>query len=150
MNKTEKLHEMYKRDRQYVENNSKLVATELDLDYSAVRKAVRRWNKGEVPNKRPASKKRSGGTLDEFKNEFDLSVIVPKKIEEGIEKYLRRPDGEPVYMFDWRFRELCKVSVTQWRRYADNYKYLQIKNKNGELIWGHPDIIEEMKEVLLR
>jgi hypothetical protein len=147
MNKTEKLHVMYKKDPLYVRKNRKLVSAELDLDYSAVCKAIRRWDRGAKPPKRPPSKERSVGTLDEFKNEFDLSVIVPRKIDEGIERYLRRPDGEPMYMFDWRFRELCKVPVTQWRRYADNYKYLQVKNKNGEL---HPDIIEEMKEVLLR
>lgn len=93
---------------------------------------------------------KGGGGIETFQNIFDDSVKVPHLIEEGIEKYLTNKDGEPDWMYDYAFREMCGVSVTKWRRYADQYKHLQVKASDGQLIWGHPDIIDEMREILLR
>lgn len=84
-----------------------------------------------------------------FRKSFDKSIIVPNAIEEGIDKLLVTDEGEPDWMYDEEFREKCKVPVAGWRRYADQYKDLQVK-VDGKIIWGHPDIIEQMREVIAR
>lgn len=147
MSKTEKLYELYKKDRDYVLKNKVEVARQIPMDYSTLCKAVKKWEKGIKPSKsvRPEN---LGGTLDDFKKKYDDDLIVPRKIREGIERYLRTPDGQPKYLHDQHFRQLCGVSTTKWRRYADDFKHLQV-NRNG-IIWGHPEIIEQMREVLLR
>lgn len=90
-----------------------------------------------------------GKSLQDFIEQYDDSYIVPKLIEEGIEKYLRDQDGEPGYMEDREFRAVCGVSITKWRRYADSFRHLQIR-KDNEIIWGHPEIIKKMKEIIAR
>lgn len=83
------------------------------------------------------------GGLEGFKMKFDKSLIIPQKIENGIDTVLKK-NG---WMYDVDFREKCGVSSSDWRRYADNYENLQAKAE-GKLVWGHPDIIEEMKGIL--
>jgi hypothetical protein len=104
--------------------------------------------KPEVP---PPTKKPSRSckrTLDSFRQQYDDSLIIPAKIEEGIEKFLK--DGsEPAWMRDFEFREACGVPVAKWRRYADDYKGLQVK-VGSEIIWGHPDIVDEMRRAVAR
>lgn len=94
-------------------------------------------------------RQRGASSLDTFRNKFDKSIIIPKKIEEGIEKYLRLADGRPGYMSDHEFRERLGVSNNIWRRFANEYDHLQVK-VDGTIYWGHPDIADKMKEITLR
>ena len=134
--------------------NNKEKAKELNIGYRTMQRYVARA-KNElgmttlVIKKTSSKKRQGGGGIDGFRERFDDSMIIPKLIEEGIEKYLVSKNGEPDWMYDYDFRELCGISTTKWRRYADDFKYLQIKVQ-GQTVWGHPDIIEEMKEVLIR
>jgi hypothetical protein len=89
------------------------------------------------------------GTLEDFKNQFDDSVVIPNAIEKGIEKHLMKPDGTPLYMRDQDFREACDVGPGKWRRYAEDYKHLQVK-KDGVIYWGHPQIIDELRKAVNR
>lgn len=98
---------------------------------------------------RRAKKVLVGGTLDDFRNEFDDSVVIPNAIEEGIKKHLMKPDGTPLYMRDQDFREACDVGPGKWRRYAEDYKHLQVK-KDSVIYWGHPEIIEELRKAVNR
>jgi hypothetical protein len=64
---------------------------------------------GKKDRRKPKSFK--GGTLDDFRNRFDDSVLIPNVIEDGIKKYLTRVDGTPLYMRDQDFRESCDVGA---------------------------------------
>ena len=90
-----------------------------------------------------------GGTLQDFRDQFDDSVVIPSAIEQGIKKHLMRADGTPLYMRDQDFREACDVGPGKWRRYADDYKHLQVK-KDGAIYWGHPEIIDELRKAVNR
>jgi hypothetical protein len=105
--------------------------------------------KGLAPAPRPKWKSQGrGGTLDDFRSQFDDSVVVPSTIDEGVEKHLMK-NGEPTYMRDQDFREACEVVPGKWRRYADDYKHLQVK-KDGMIFWGHPEIIDSMRKAVNR
>jgi hypothetical protein len=109
-------------------------------------------DKNTAPTKKYAKKTRTYNRkkgLGGFQEMFDKSVIIPTAIEEGIEKFLVTSEGEPDWMYDDEFREKCKVSITNWRRYANEFQELQVK-VDGKVVWGHPDIIEEMREVTTR
>jgi len=88
-------------------------------------------------------------TLDAFKMRYDDNVIIPRKIESGIEAHLT-DNGEPSWMRDREFREACGVPVSKWRRFADEYKHLQVKVPGDEIVWGHPKIIDEMRKAVQR
>ena len=98
---------------------------------------------------RRKSKSFKGGTLDDFRNRFDDSVLIPNVIENGIKKYLTKGDGTPLYMKDQDFRESCDVGAGKWRRYAEDYKHLQVK-KDGVIYWGHPDIVDDLRKAVNR
>ena len=93
-------------------------------------------------------KLKNGGSLDDFRQQFDDSKVVPNMIEAGIKKHLFK-DGVPGYMRDQDFREACGVGPGKWRRYADDYKHLQVK-KDGITFWGHPEIIDSMRKAVNR
>ena len=98
---------------------------------------------------RRKSKSFKGGTLNDFRNRFDDSVLIPNVIEDGIKKYLTKLDGTPLYMRDQDFRESCDVGAGKWRRYAEDYKHLQVK-KDGVIYWGHPDIVDDLRKAVNR
>lgn len=102
---------------------------------------------GKKDRRKPKAVK--GGTLDDFRDQFDDSVVIPTAIEKGIKNHLMRPDGTPLYMRDSEFREACDVPPGKWRRYAEDYKHLQVK-KDGVTYWGHPDIVEGMRKAVNR
>jgi hypothetical protein len=102
---------------------------------------------GKTDRRKPKAFK--GGTLEDFRSNFDDSVVIPGVIERGIKKYLTGGDGAPLYMRDQDFREVCNVGPGKWRRYADDYKHLQVK-KDGVIYWGHPEIIDEMRKAVNR
>jgi len=151
MRKIDKLYELYKRDREYVINNKSKVAKQIPMDHSSVCKAIKKWESGKVSkNKKKFTKKmRGGGGLEAFQKLYDDDLIIPQKIDEGIEKYLYNEDGEPDWLYDREFRELCGVSISKWRRYADDYKHLQVRVKE-DLVWAHPGIIEELRRMVQR
>ena len=65
-----------------------------------------------------------------------------KLIEAGIAKYLSKPG---TYYPDAEFRELCKVHVGRWRRFADLQKYEKYRFVRGKHNnWAHPDDVEKM------
>jgi len=90
------------------------------------------------------------GGIDSFLNQYDDSVIIPKKIEAGVEKHLQDSSGDPCWMRDKDFREACGVGLGKWRRHADEYKELQVTVPGEGVIWGHPDIIDEMRRAVQR
>lgn len=102
-----------------------------------------------IPITEKIKKTSSGGGLDAFREQFDDSIIVPKAIERGIKDHLTNQRGEPDWKYDRDFREACGVSIGKWRRYADDYKHLQVQ-KDSLIIWGHPDIIDEMRRAIQR
>lgn len=129
-------------------------AREIPLDSSKVYQYVRHFKKGWKPTgtkneKRPTVHTKSGGGIEAFRDLYDDNVIIPQLIEAGIEKYLVSESGDPDWMRDKDFRDACGVSVGKWRRYADDYKHLQV-SKGGEIFWGHPDIIDAMRRAVQR
>ena len=133
--------------------NKQKKADELGINPRTVYKILEKV-RGKKNDRRSGSDRRKKritqcGDINEFRDQFDDSVIIPKLIEEGIEKYLTKPDGEPAWMTDKDFREACGVPHGKWRRYAEDYKHIQAKK--GDLhFWGHPDIIDEMRAALNR
>jgi len=99
--------------------------------------------------KKPKQKKSPATGLDDFLNQFDDSVIIPRQIEEGIKSHLQDKEGNPCWLKDNEFRTLCGVSTGRWRKFADAYTHLQVKVQ-GQIIWGHKDIIDEMRRAVQR
>jgi len=99
------------------------------------------------PNELPRKNFVNTNTLDKFREEHDYSVIIPKKIEIGIDKYLLTPEGKGAYLEDLKFRDLLGISPSVWRRYAKKFEHLQARH-DGILYWGHPSIIDEMREAI--
>lgn len=109
--------------------------------------AVKERRTGKKDRRKP--KALTGGTLEDFRRQFDDSVVVPDAIEAGIKKHLMKRDGTPLYMRDSDFRDACDVGAGKWRRYADDYKHLQVK-KDGVIYWAHPEIIDEIRKAVNR
>lgn len=84
--------------------------------------------------------------LEGFRQLFDRSLIIPRKIREKIATHLKDRGWD----YDETFRQVCGVSSGDWRRFKDEFAHLQIKAPNGRWVWGHPDIIDEMREIALR
>ena len=102
---------------------------------------------GRKDRRKPKSLK--GGTLEDFRNQFDDSIVIPKAIDSGVKKHLINREGVPLYMKDQDFREACDVGPGKWRRYAEDYRHLQVK-KDGVIYWSHPDIVEELRKAVNR
>ena len=146
-NARKKIRKLWDADPQF---NRKKAAEDLKVNIRTVHKwiSVFKNEGGSTPQTKPVTKIKPDGNLNHFRANFDDSVVIPGLIEDGIEKYLVS-NGEPAYMTDRKFREACGISITKWRRYADDFKYLQV-SKNQEIYWGHPDIIDEMRKAVNR
>lgn len=142
----EKILEEYKKDPNL---NKTQLAKELKVHRQTIKKVIDRNFKSKpspISEIMAKDKSKLPGTLDDFRANFDDGYIIPKKIEDGVEKHLR-VKGQPGYLEDSEFRQRCGVSVNKWRRFADQFKSLQVV-KDGKIIWGHPEIIEQMREIL--
>ncbi len=126
--------------------NKTELAKRLGVHRATIRKVINKFRKGSIIQSTIKKGDISAGTLNEFRSKYDDGYIIPKKIEEGIDKCLVIND-EPGYMEDKDFRIKCGVSIGKWRRYAEEYKHLQVR-KDGVIIWGHPDIIDKMREII--
>ena len=142
--------------KQRKEFNSREKAQELGVHLRTVQKYVSRAKVelgmeerrvGKKDRRKPKAVR--GGTLEDFRRHFDDSVVIPNAIENGINKYLKSKDGIPLYMRDQDFREACDVGPGKWRRFADDYKHLQVK-KDGVIYWGHPEIIDKLRKAVNR
>ncbi len=111
-----------------------------------VRKWVTKLAADQIKPQKMSTKCAAGG-LESFRKAYDFSVIVPKKIAAGVEKHLRNGNGEPSYLGDQAFREACEVPIGKWRRYADEFKHLQVPTSDG-IVWGHPEIIDMMRRAV--
>jgi hypothetical protein len=92
---------------------------------------------------RPAPKKpRKGHSLDEFRSQFDIT----KKIDDKVAELL--PDDREEYFTDDEFRQLCGVSVQNWRRHAelDRYRAYQFRKPNFHA-WAPKPIVAAMQEI---
>ena len=78
-------------------------------------------------------------TLNEFKQKYDKSTIIPSKIREGIVTVLSRG-----WLYDAEFREACGVPPGNWRRFADDFSEYHTK-RDGKIIWAMPEMIEQME-----
>lgn len=141
------LRKIWQEDKNFNKQRIKEVAKQIGSTPKTVESYLLDFKREDVKVK--VKKPKSGGGLTKFKELFDDSHIIPQKIEEGIQKHLVNSKGEPDWMYDRDFREACGVSVNKWRRYADEYKHLQVR-KDSLVIWGHPDIIEDMRLILQR
>jgi len=114
---------------------------------------VKPGSREPLPEKKPApinprvSAERSQHPtgLAGFRKLYDKSLIVPEKIKEKISTYLKEKGWE----HDEQFRQVCGIRQVDWRKYRDEFSHLQVR-VDGRLIWGHPEIIDEMREVVLR
>lgn len=128
------------------EETSKKASKELGepVTSNSCRFQYRKGKTGVDPNrsKRPAVAKKKGHTLDDFRNQFDVT----KKIDDKVEEFLT-DDGEE-YWTDDEFRQLCGVSVQNWRRHAelDRYRKFQFKKPNFHA-WASPKMVEAMQEI---
>ena len=133
----------WKEDKKFDQEKA---AQEIGVHIRTVGKWVVKLAAGRIKPRKVNTKCAPGG-LDAFRSQYDFSVIVPKKIAAGVEKHLRNGDGEPSYLGDQAFREACEVPIGKWRRYADEFKHLQVPTADG-IVWGHPDIIDMMRRAV--
>ena len=90
-------------------------------------------------NEKPKTNKEA---LNHFKSLYDKDFIIPKIIESKIKTVLKNKG----WMTDQEFRMECDVKLNDWFKYKSNYEKLQLRI-DKKLIWGHPDIIEDMKKI---
>lgn len=86
--------------------------------------------------------KKKGHSLDEFRSQFDVT----KKIDDKVAELLDGDSEE--YWTDDEFRQLCGVSVQNWRRHAelDRYRKYQFKKPNFHA-WATPKVVQYMREI---
>lgn len=135
----------------FTRTEAEAAADKFGVNVRTIRKWISMFNKPEsrrVGRRKPLTGNK-GLSLDEFREKYDDSILIPTAIEDGIEKYLKRPDGTPIVRSDKEFMDLCNVISGKWRRYAEEYKHLQVK-KHGVLYWAHPDIIDEVRSAVNR
>jgi len=138
------IEELWKKDPRF---SRKKASESTGVNQRTIYKWVKDLEKGTVAPIRRIRKPDKGGTIDDFRRQYDDSVVVPNQIKAGIKKLVK--NGEPTYKTDQEFREICGVAPGKWRRYAEDFRHLQIK-KDGLHWWGHPDIIEEMRKAVNR
>ena len=147
MKKNEKAHiEIERRWKENKKFDHEKAAKDVGVHVRTVSKIVAKFTTAQVKPRKTNTKCAPGG-LDAFRNQYDFSVIVPKKIAAGVEKHLRNGNGEPSYLGDQAFREACEVPIGKWRRYADEFKHLQVPTADG-IVWGHPEIIDMMRRAV--
>lgn len=134
------------------------IATKLNVSYSDVSKRIAglyksgrirrsdvlKHGKKQDDNKTTSTNEKGIG-IEGFRKLFDKSITIPNKIQFKIDSYLKEKGWE----YDDTFRMVCEITLQDWRRYRDKFSRLQVK-VDGKVIWGHPDLIDEMREVLLR
>lgn len=80
-------------------------------------------------------------TIKDIRSRFD----VPDKIRRGIRTHLK---GD-VFIEDTRFRELCGVPISRWRRIADSAEFADNRMKiEGVLHWSRPETINEARSIM--
>ena len=142
--KKAKLKKIWENDHNFDPHKA---SEEIKLNISSIYRYKRDFESSNLANL--IEKPKGGGGFEAFREKFDDSLIIPDKIKEGIKKFLVNGKGEPDCMYDQDFREACGIPPSKWRRYADDFKTLQVK-KDNLIIWGHPEIIEQMRMVLQR
>lgn len=110
------------------------------LTAESARFQYRQGKTGAVSKKK--TKKKKGHSLEEFRSEFDIAKKIRDKVAELI------ADSSEEYWTDDEFRQICGVSVQNWRRHAelDEFKRYQFR-KPGFHAWAPPSIVEAMKEI---
>jgi DNA-binding transcriptional ArsR family regulator len=83
--------------------------------------------------------------IEGFRRLFDKSLIIPETIKDKIENHLKQKGWD----YDDNFRVVCGVKQHDWRRFRSDFAHLHV-TVEGRLVWGHPDIIDEMREIMLR
>ena len=136
----------WKEDKLKTKSDRIKAAEEIGIHPRTVGKWVTKLDAAQIKPKKMSTKCAAGG-LDAFRSQYDFSVIVPKKIAAGVERHLRNGNGEPSYLGDQAFREACEVPIGKWRRYADEFKHLQVPTADG-IVWGHPEIIDMMRRAV--
>ena len=98
---------------------------------------VRKETISTAQPKKLSSEKYKG--LNGLKKLFDKTC----KIQNVIDTTLK----DRAWMFDHEVREKSGISITYWRRYADQFAEFQRKAE-GKTIWIHPEYIDEADEIL--
>lgn len=109
--------------------------------------AADRIKRSQVIYKQGSSnvKEKTNDGLDGFRKLYDKSYIVPKTIQEKIDTYLKKHGWE----YDENFRVACGIKLNDWRRFRGDFSHLHV-TVEGKIVWGHPDIIDEMRDIVLR
>lgn len=95
----------------------------------------------EAPPSR--SRSRKGKTLGQFRDRYDVDLIIQKKVDEVLS------DKDEEYYDDHDFREMCGIATQNWRRHADSSRFQPYRLKKGDLnVWGPAHIIISMRRIL--
>ncbi len=80
--------------------------------------------------------------LEGFRKLYDKAYIIREKIDTELK---RRG-----WYYDDDFRVICKMSVNDWKRIRNDFAHLQFQLPDKRMVWGHPEVIDKMKEFILR
>lgn len=77
-----------------------------------------------------------------FRKLYDKAYIIREKIDTELK---RRG-----WYYDDDFRVICRMSVNDWKRIRGDFAHLQFQLPDKRMAWGHPEVINKMKELILR
>ena len=89
----------------------------------------------------------TGKSLTEFRAQYDKDYVIPKKINEGIEKL--GPEG---WEYELPFMKLCNTGPTDFGRYRDQFAefYVEMQGtRSGKRIWaGSKEFAQKLREMV--
>ena len=106
--------------------------------------AVRMWRKVRGKSK-PVEQAKSGGmSLDAFRERYDKSYIVPKKIDEQLNEM------GASWMYESEFSKAAGVSIPDLSNFRDAYsdRIVYLKKENRRVWTGTAKLAEQLREMI--
>jgi hypothetical protein len=127
--------------------NKTMAAQALGIPLTTFRRAFDSKQQGGVRAELKAAKTTKGNvkikTLQEFRNEYDKSVVVPKKINAALKLM-----GRHGWVYEVEFARLAGLSMTDISAYRDMFADHVVTLRERRAWAGCPETALEMKENL--
>ena len=126
------------------------VGKALGMTENQARLRYRRWQTSNAP-KPPAARKPptvkpkavAGRSMDDFRANYDFAQVIREKVQE-----LLAPEDANQWWTDDEFRQLCGISIQNWRRHAELDEFRRYQFKKGTLhAWAPLSMIEEFQHI---
>lgn len=122
-------------------NNSEICETFGRLNNRPTAAEVAKVRASMVPG---AAASKKGKSLSEFRQSYDKSFIVPKRLKEGIKAL-----GATGWEYEVQFAKTCGISLSDLGNFRDEFAAHVIQIPGGRRVWaGSVKLAEQMKAMI--